>query len=39
MVNEAIQNPSRALTDAVITSVACLVLSNWDELKWDENLT
>jgi hypothetical protein len=38
MVNEAIKNPSRALSDEVITSVGCLVLSSWDELKWDENL-
>jgi hypothetical protein len=38
MVNEAIQNPSRALSDAVITSVGCLVHSGWDELMWDENL-
>jgi hypothetical protein len=38
MVNEAIQNPSRALSDAVIASVGCLVHSGWDELMWDENL-
>jgi hypothetical protein len=38
MVNAAIQNPSRALSDVVITSVGCLVHSSWDELMWDENL-
>ena len=38
MVNEAIQNPSRALSDAVIASVGCLVHSGWDESMWDESL-
>jgi hypothetical protein len=38
MVNKAIQNPSRVLSDAVITSVDCLVHSSWDESMWDENL-
>jgi hypothetical protein len=38
MVNEAIQNPSRALSDAVITSVAILINSRGDEIMLDENL-
>jgi hypothetical protein len=38
MVNEAIQNPSRALSDAVITSVAVLINNRGDELMLDENL-
>jgi hypothetical protein len=39
-VNEAIQNPSRALSDAVIISVMCLVNNTviGDELMWDDNL-
>src|ERR1700733_1516585 len=37
-VNEAIQNPSRALTDAVIISVMCLVNNGGDEFMWDDNL-
>jgi hypothetical protein len=38
MVNAAIQKPSRALSDAVILSVSCLVNVRGDELMWDENL-
>jgi hypothetical protein len=38
MVNAAIQNPSQALSDVVITSVGCLVHSSCDELMWHENL-
>jgi hypothetical protein len=38
MVNKAIRNPSRAVSDAVITSVAALVHSSWNESMWDENL-
>jgi hypothetical protein len=37
MVNKAIQNPSRALTDAVITSVSCLLNNCEDELMLDGN--
>ena len=37
-VNEAIQNPSRALNDAVIISVTCLVNNGGDEFTWDDNL-
>jgi hypothetical protein len=37
MVNAAIQNPSRALTDAVITSVGCLLNNCWDKLMLDGN--
>jgi hypothetical protein len=37
-INEAMQNPARALSDAVITSVGCLVNNSWDETMWDENL-
>ena len=36
-VNEAIQSPSRALTDAVITSVGCLLNNGWDGLMLDGN--
>jgi hypothetical protein len=38
MVNEAIQQPSKALSDAVILSVGALVNNRGDELMWDENL-
>jgi hypothetical protein len=37
-INEAMQNPSRALSDAVINSVGCLVNNSWDKTMWDENL-
>jgi hypothetical protein len=37
-VNEAIQNPSRALSDEVILSVMILVHNRVDELMLDENL-
>jgi hypothetical protein len=37
MVNAAIQNPSRALSDAVILSVSCLLNNCWDELMLDGN--
>jgi hypothetical protein len=38
-VNKAIQDPSRALSDAIIMSVACLANNRVDELVWDENIT
>jgi hypothetical protein len=37
-VNKAIQDPSRALSDAVILSVICLANNRGDELLWDEDL-
>lgn len=37
-VNKAIQNPSRALSDAVILSVGCLANNRADELLWDKNI-
>jgi hypothetical protein len=37
-VNKAIQDPSRALSDAVILSVTCLAKNGGDELFWDKNL-
>jgi hypothetical protein len=37
-VNKAIQDPSRALSDAVILSVICLANNGGDELFWDKNL-
>jgi hypothetical protein len=37
-VQRAIQDPSRALSDAIILSVVCLVNNRGDELVWDENI-
>lgn len=37
-VKNAIQNPSRAISDGVILSVACLANYRGDELLWDSNI-